>query len=97
MKCFKAYQHQMILLKDNTVADGDFILDEGLTVRIKEGLLNDVVLDSGEVLPAIETANSSHVEHWVNGVLHCETGPAVIDSIDKYEQWWLDGIEVKKD
>lgn len=95
MKCFKSYQHQLILLSDRTIANGDFIVD-GITVRIKDGFLNDVEGENGEVLPAISTSDSTHIEHWKNGVLHCEKEPAVIDTIDNYEEWWLNGKQVPK-
>lgn len=50
----------------------------------------------GSLLPAISTADSSHIEHWKNGVLHCEKEPAVIDSIDGYEEWWFNGKQVEE-
>ncbi|MCR5252576.1 MAG: hypothetical protein K6C98_02550 [Treponema sp.] len=94
MKSFKSYQHQRILLSDKTIANGDYIIDEEITVRIKDGFLNDVEGDDGSLLPAIATADGSHIEHWKEGVLHCENEPAVIDNIDNYEEWWLDGKQV---
>ena len=94
MKSFKSYQHQRILLSDNSIANGDFIIDGEVTVRVKNGYLNDVPGDDGTLLPAIATADSTHIEHWKDGVLHCETEPAIIDSIDNYEEWWLNGKQV---
>lgn len=76
------------------IADGDFIIENELSVRISNGLLNDIVDEDGNVLPAIETSDGSHVEHWHNGLLHCENGPAVIDIIDDYEEWWNQGRRV---
>ena len=75
---------------DAAVADGDYILD-GITVRTKEGYLDDALDEDGKHLPAVETHDGNHVEHWKNGVLHCEDGPAVIDLLDGIEEWWLDG------
>ena len=95
MKSFKSYQQQRILLSDNTIANGDFIVDGEVTVRIKNGYLNDVEDDNGELLPAIQTADSTHIEHWKDGVLHCEKEPAVIDVVDNYEEWWLNGKMVE--
>lgn len=95
MKTFKHYQHQRILLSDMVIANGDYIINEGeITVRIKNGFLNDVEGDDGSILPAISTSDGSHIEHWKNGVLHCENEPAVIDNVDNYEEWWLDGKQV---
>ncbi|MFC2330935.1 MAG: hypothetical protein ACFNKL_07730 [Treponema sp.] len=89
-------QHQKILLSDNSIANGDYVIDGEITIRIKNGYLNDVEGDDGSLLPAISTADSSHIEHWKNGVLHCEKGPAVIDSIDGYEEWWFNGKQVEE-
>ena len=96
MKTFKSYQHQRILLSDNSIANGDYIIDGEITVRIKNGYLNDVEGDDGSLLPAISTADSGHIEHWKDGVLHCEGEPAVIDNIDGYEEWWLNGKEIEE-
>lgn len=96
MRSFKSYQHQRILLSDRTIADGDFIIESEITVRIKNGYLNDAVGEDGSVLPAISTADGSHIEHWKDGVLHCENEPAVIDSLDGYEEWWLNGRRIER-
>ena len=93
MRTFKSYQHQRILLSDNSIANGDYII-EGFTVRVKDGFLNDAVDEEGNLLPAISTEDGTHIEHWKNGVLHCEKEPAVIDVVDNYEEWWLDGRQV---
>ena len=93
MKSFKSYQHRRILLKEGEIADGDFIID-GMTVRIRNGLLNDATGEDGSPLPAIMTADSRHIEHWKDGVLHCDGEPAVIDAVDQYEEWWLHGRQV---
>ena len=94
MKNFKSYQHQRILLADKTIANGDYIIEGEFTVRIKDGYLNDAEDEEGNLLPAISSADASHIEHWKDGVLHCEKEPAVIDLIDNYEEWWLNGKQV---
>ena len=91
MNTFKTYQHQRILLPDCTFADGTYVIDGDITIRVKNGFLNDGTDENGKLRPAIETSDGSHIEHWKDGVLHCETEPAVIDNIDNYEEWWLDG------
>lgn len=96
MKSFKAYQHLRILTKTGAVADGDYILD-GITVRITKGFLNDVKDKEGNILPAVETHDGNHVEHWKNGVLHCEDSPAVVDNEDNYEEWFINGTLVPSD
>ncbi len=95
MKSFKSYQHQRILLSDNRLANGKYTIEGVFTITIKDGLLNDEVSEDGTLIPAILTADSTHIEHWRNGVLHCETEPAIIDVVDNYEEWWLNGKQVK--
>lgn len=95
MKNFKNFQFQTIITKEHEIAEGDYIIDNTMVIRCSNGLLDDVVDEEGHVLPAIEFLDGSHIEHWKKGVLHCETEPAVIDSIDNYEEWWLDGIQKK--
>lgn len=95
MKNFKSYQHRRILLKEGEIANGDYIIDGEMTIRIKNGYLNDVLDENGSLLPAISTSDGSHIEHWRDGVLHCEKEPAVIDNIDNYEEWWLNGKQVE--
>ncbi|MDE5898987.1 MAG: hypothetical protein K2H09_06980 [Treponemataceae bacterium] len=95
MKSFRSYQHRRILLKEGEVADGDYIIDGGMTVRVRDGYLSDAEDEDGKPLPAIAAEDGSHTEHWRNGVLHCEIGPAVIDIIDRYEEWWLNGRQVQ--
>ena len=96
MKSYKSCQNQRILLEDKTLAHGEYIID-GVIVTIKNGYLNDGLDEEGGLIPAIQTETGSHIEHWRNGVLHCETGPAIIDQIDKYEEWWLNGKQVTND
>ncbi|MBQ8678324.1 MAG: hypothetical protein IJ530_01010 [Treponema sp.] len=94
MKNFKSYQHRRILLKEGQVCNGDYIIEGEMTIRCKNGFLNDATDENGGLLPAIMTADASHIEHWKDGVLHCEKEPAVIDLIDNYEEWWLNGRQV---
>lgn len=94
MKSFKSYQHQKIILSDNTIANGDYQIDN-ITIRIENGYLNDVIGEDGEILPAIATSDSTHIEHWKNGVLHSDKEPAVIDRVDNYEEWWVEGTQIQ--
>ena len=94
MRSFKSYQHQRILMTDMKVADGDYIIEGELTVRVKDGYLNDAQAPDGSVLPAISSSDGTHIEHWKNGVLHCESEPAIVDNIDNYEEWWIDGKQI---
>ena len=96
MKSYKSCQNQRILLEDKTIAHGEYIID-GVIVTIKNGYLNDGLDEEGGLIPAIQTETGSHIEHWRNGVLHCETGPAIIDQIDNYEEWWLNGRQFTSD
>lgn len=93
MKDFRNYQGVRILTEEGNIANGDYILD-GVTIRCKNGLLNDNVDDEGRLQPAIETHDGSHVEHWKEGRLHCDDAPAVIDTLDGYELWFFEGQEI---
>ncbi len=94
MKDFRSYQNVRIITEEGTIADGDYILDD-VIIRCKNGKLNDNTDENGELLPAIETRDGNHLEHWKNGVLHCDNAPAVVDNIDNYEYWFLNGQEIK--
>lgn len=95
MKNFKHLQHKPILDANQKICNGSYIIDEQITIRTKNGYLNDDIdPETGSLLPAIELSNSTHIEHWKNGVLHCENEPAVIDLVDDYEEWWVNGIQV---
>ena len=94
MKTNKFYQYQRIVDENGEVVNGDYILGEGdeqFIIRCKNGFLNDVETDDGEILPAFELVNGTHIEHWKNGLLHSEKTPAVIDIIDDTEEWWYEG------
>ena len=93
MKDFRNFQNVRVILEDGTIANGDYIL-EGVTIRCKQGYLNDNVDESGTPQPAIETHDGGHTEHWKNGFLHCEEEPAIIDVYDKYEAWFFEGNEI---
>lgn len=82
------------MTKENKIADGDYIIEEFIIIRTKNGFLNDIADEEGKLLPAIETMDGSHIEHWKDGVLHCDNEPAVIDIIDNYEEWWHNGVQV---
>lgn len=92
MKDFSNYQFVKIITEEGTIANGDYILDD-VIIRCKNGLLSDSTDENGEPLPAIETRDGNHIEHWKNGVLHSEFTPAIVDNIDNYEKWYLNGIE----
>ena len=94
MQSFRRYQNMRIIDRDMNIAEGDYILD-GITIRTRKGYLNDTKDEEGNNLPALETHDGNHVEHWKNGVLHYEDGPAVIDVRDGVEEWWLDGKQVE--
>lgn len=96
MKSYKSNQHRKILLEDKTPAHGEYVIGD-VIVTIKNGYLNDGLDEEGRFIPAIRTETGRHLEHWRNGVLHCETGPAVIDVDDNYEEWWLNGKQVTND
>jgi hypothetical protein len=93
MKTFSDYQHRRILDSENgRIADGDYVKDD-LIIRVKDGFLNDVKDEDGNLLPAIQYHDMTHYEHWKNGVLHNDIGPAVVDVTpqDAREEWWLEG------
>lgn len=92
MNDFRKYYLVRILNEYGELADGEYIMDN-MIVRIKDGFLNDAADENGDTLPAIELHDGSHIEHWKEGALHCTDGPAVIDSEDGYESWFLNGIE----
>ena len=94
MKDFRNYQYVRIITEEGNLADGDYILED-IIIRCKEGLLNDSIDENGEELPALETRDGNHREHWKNGVLHYENGPAIVDNIDNYEYWFNNGKEYK--
>ncbi|MCM1321603.1 MAG: hypothetical protein NC041_07015 [Bacteroides sp.] len=92
MKDFRNLQYVRIITEEGIIANGDYITDD-VVIRCKNGLLCDLPGEDGILLPAIETRDGSHSEHWKNGVLHCENAPAVVDNIDKYELWFINGTE----
>lgn len=94
MESFKKYQNLRIVTEEGKIADGDYILSD-VTIRIKDGYLNDSVDEEGKPLAAVETHDGNHEEHWKNGVLHCEYEPAVKDVADGVEEWWLEGRKVE--
>lgn len=94
MKDFRNYQYARIITEEGNLADGDYILED-IIVRFKDGLLNDSTDENGEELPALETRDGNHREHWKNGVLHYDNGPAIVDNVDNYECWFNNGVEYK--
>lgn len=66
MKSFKRYQYRRFPTEDGAPANGDYIYPD-VTIRFKDGYLNDSSDEEGHVLPAVETQDGSHIEHWENG------------------------------
>ncbi len=97
MKNYSSYQYRVITTEEGGIANGDYIIDDKVTVRVKNGYLCDSTNEEGDILPAIETSDFTHIEHWKNGVLHCENEPAVIDLVDNYEEWWVNGKKIEKE
>ena len=93
MKSFKRYKYRRVPTEEGLAASGDYIFPD-ITVRFKDGYLNDSVDEEGNVLPAVETHDGNHIEHWHIGVLHCENGPAIVDKNDNYQEWYKDGNPV---
>lgn len=92
MKDFRNFQNVRIITEEGTIANGDYIMED-VIIRCKNGLLSDNTDESGELLPAIETRDGNHLEHWKNGLLHCEDAPAIVDNVDNYEYWFVNGVE----
>lgn len=98
MKVFKNFQYQTIR-DENGVIDGEYETEDGIVIRCKKGYLCDDVVKDGdveEILPAVSTSDTHHIEHWKDGVLHFEKGAAVIDLDDKYEEFWENGKFIKR-
>ena len=96
MDSLKNHQNFRLTIMDGgklVLADGDCIMGN-MVYRFKKGLLNDVVDKEGNVYPAVESRDGNHIEHWKEGVLHCENSPAIVDNIDNYEEWYFEGNKV---
>ena len=93
MKSFKDYNGKVVIMENGALASGTYFINECM-MRFKKGLLNNEVDDEGNVLPAIEKNDGTHVEYWEDGKLHREKEPAVIDLLDNIEEWWLKGHKV---
>lgn len=95
MKALKSYQRRIIYTEEGEIANGDYIIDNILTIRVTKGYLNDVENpETGEIFPAIEdtAGQGRHIEHWKNGLLHLDNGePAVIDIDDCIQECWING------
>ncbi|MCQ2584501.1 MAG: hypothetical protein MJ185_02830 [Treponema sp.] len=99
MKSFKSYQHLRLVTSEGMIANGEFIRD-GFILRIKNGYLCDSTSydpqdKETKILPAVEAQNGTHIEHWKDGVLHCETEPAIINLSENIEEWWISGNQVQ--
>ena len=64
MKSFKLYQHRIILLPDNSIANGKYTIDGDFTIIIKDGFLNDGVSEDGTLLPAIQPIEHSAIRYF---------------------------------
>ena len=99
MKDFRELQHVRIITREGTIAKGDYLNDEVIIRCDEHGFLNDSKDEDGEILPAIETRDGNHREYWKHGLLNCPVDddghfkPAVVDNIDKYELWFVNGKE----
>lgn len=62
----------------------------GQTVRFKNGLLHGGKNEENQDVPAYET-EAGHCEFWENGLLHRESGPAVISDWGNWEEYWNHG------
>lgn len=93
----------LIQLQNKAILDIDAKLVHGVvdnlgnyTLRVKNGYLSDFTSKDGSVIPAVESSDFTHIEHWKNGVLHNDKEPAVIDLLEGYEEWWYNGVRVYK-
>ncbi|MBC6713579.1 hypothetical protein [Treponema sp. Marseille-Q3903] len=99
MKDFRELQHVRIITREGTIAKGDICEDDVIIRCDDHGFLHDSIDEDGDRLPAIETRDGSHREYWTHGVLNCPVDneghfkPAVVDNIDKYELWFVNGKE----
>lgn len=95
---YENYTNTKVLLKNGKPANGIYA-DCGYILHLKDGYLSDQFTLSGKFLkPAVYSSDLKHTEHWKDGVFHCENGPAIIDGLKNYEEWWIEGkqIEPKK-
>ncbi|MCQ2087741.1 MAG: hypothetical protein MJZ37_06750 [Bacilli bacterium] len=93
MESLESYQHLRLVTSEGMIANGDYILDDGV-IRTKQGYLCDSLDEENNILPAVESNDGHHIEHWKDGELHCEKEPAVIDVLENKEEWWLHGSRV---
>ncbi|MCR4714271.1 MAG: hypothetical protein K5751_07820 [Treponemataceae bacterium] len=94
MKTMKEYNGRITILENGDLADGTYFVEDWI-LRYKDGLLNNEQGENGEVLPAVEKNDGTHYEFFVNGKLHREDAPAIIDLLDDIEEWWLNGNQVR--
>lgn len=92
---FKKYINSKVILKDGKPANGIYIISSYILNFVK-GYLSDQQTQSGKILkPAVYSSDNKYTEHWKDGFLHCENGPAVIDGTNHYEEWWLNGKQIE--
>lgn len=68
----------------------------GYILNFEKGYLSDQKIQSGKIIkPAVYSSDNKYTEHWKDGVLHCENGPAVINGFKHYEEWWINGKQIE--
>lgn len=95
---FKKFENHKVMLKDGKTANGIYIISSYI-LNFENGYLSDQCTQSGKILkPAVYSSDNKYTEHWKNGVLHYDNGPAVSDGFKHYDEWWINGkqIEPKK-
>lgn len=92
---FKKYVNQKVILKDGKPANGIYIISSFI-LNFEKGYLSDQQTQHGKILkPAVYSSDNKYTEHWKDGILHCENGPAIINGFKHYEEWWLNGKQIK--
>lgn len=92
---FKNFINQKVILESGEIANG-FYITSSYSLHFINGFLSDKYNKSGKLVsPAVYSTDNKHFEHWKNGVFHFEEGPAVIDGLEHYEEWWINGKQVK--
>lgn len=92
---FKEYVNYKFTLKDGKPANGIHIISNYF-LNFENGYLSDQQNQYGKILkPAVYSTSNKYTEHWKDGVLHCDNGPAVINGLKHYEEWWNNGKQIK--
>lgn len=92
---FQKYVNYKVILKEGKPANGIFTI-AGYILNFEKGYLSDQKTQSGKIIkPAVYSSDNKYTEHWKDGVLHCENGPAVINGFKHYEEWWINGKQIE--